>query len=131
MESKMIFSLCRLSLGFSTLFVSMTVIGSDASAQVHQSHQPLNTSEAQTWLAQSRDYQTAVNLGMEAAEQCYQQKKIDECNNLQNIQNTLSTWCAENDQTACEAYNILFDYSTHTQSNEMQNDLIDQLEPPL
>jgi hypothetical protein len=126
----MSFSLCRLSWGFSALFISMTVIGSDASAQANQPHQPINTSEAeaQTWQAQSRDYQTAVTLGMTAADQCYQQKKIDECNNLQEIQNTLSTWCAENDQTACEAYNIVFDYSTHTQANEAQNDLIDQLQ---
>jgi hypothetical protein len=125
----MIFSLCRLSWGFSTLFISMMMIGSDVSAQANQKHQSLSTSEAeaQTWQAQSRDYQTAVNLGMKAAEQCYQQKKIDECNNLQNIQNTLSTWCAENDQTACEAYNIVFDYSTHTQANEMHNDLVDQI----
>jgi hypothetical protein len=126
----MSFLLCRLSWGFSTLFISMIMIGSDASAQVHQKYQPINTSEAeaQTWQAQSRDYQTAVSLGISAADQCYQQKEIDECNNLQEIQNTLSTWCAENDQTACEAYNIVFDYSTHTQSNELQNDLVDQIQ---
>ncbi|MEY2857804.1 MAG: hypothetical protein RLZZ74_2116 [Cyanobacteriota bacterium] len=132
----MSFSLYPLSWGFSALFISMIVMGSDASAEVHQKLQsndlwlPINTSEAeaQTWQAQSRDYQTAVSLGISAADQCYQQKKIDECNNLQEIQNTLSTWCAQNDQNACEAYNIVFDYSTHTQANEAQNDLIDQLQ---
>jgi hypothetical protein len=126
----MSFSLCRLSWGFSTFFIGMIVIGSDASAQVHQKHQPINTSEAeaQTWQAQSRDYQTAVSLGISAADQCYQQKKIDECNNLQEIQNTLSTWCAENDQTSCEAYNIVTDYLMSVQSNELQNDLVDQIQ---
>jgi hypothetical protein len=116
----MSFSLYPLSWGFSTLFISMTVIGCGSSAKVHQ--------EAQTRQAQSRDYQTAVSLGMKAAEQCYQQKKIDECNNLQEIQNTLSSWCAENDQDACELYTIVVDYSISIQSNEMQNDWIDQIE---
>jgi hypothetical protein len=132
----MSFSLCRLSWGFSALLISMVVIGSDASAQAHQKSQskdlslPINTSNAeiQTWQAQSRDYQTAGSLAMSAADQCYQQKDLDECNNLQNIQNTLSTWCAQNDQNACELYKVVVDYSMSVQSNEMTNDLVEQIE---
>jgi hypothetical protein len=132
----MSFSLYPLSWGFSALFISMIVMGSDASAEVHQKLQsndlwlPINTSEAeaQTWQAQSRDYQTAGSLAMSAVDQCYQQKKLDECNKLHEIENTLSTWCAQNDQNACELYTIVVDYSMSVQSNEMQNDLIDQIQ---
>lgn len=132
----MSFSLCRLSFGFSALLISMIAIGSDASAQAHQKLQskdlslPINTSEAeaQNWQAQSRDYQTAGSLAMSAADQCYQQKDLDECNNLQEIQNTLSVWCGENDQTGCEAYQIVVDYSMSVQSNEMTNDLVEQIQ---
>jgi hypothetical protein len=106
----MSFSLCRLSWGFSALFISMTVIGSDASAQVHQE-------------AQTRDYYGAGSMGMSAADQCYKQKQIDECSNLQEIQNTLYSWCAENDQYACEIYMTLANYEMTIRSSEMLNDL--------
>lgn len=132
----MSFSQCRLSWGFSALFISIIVFGSGASAQVHQKRQPnylslpINTSEAeaQIILAQSRDYQSVFPLAKSAAEQCYEQKDLDECNNLMEIQNTLSTWCAQNDQNACELYNIVMDYSMSVQSNQMQRDLVDQIE---
>ncbi|NJL52887.1 MAG: hypothetical protein HC930_12955 [Hydrococcus sp. SU_1_0] len=133
----MSFSLCRLSWGFSALFISMMMIGSDASAQVNQKLQlndlsiPINISEAeaQNWLAQSRDYQTAGNLAMSATDQCYQEKEVDECNKLFNIESTVSTWCAENDQTACELYDIIVNYHQSVQSIEMQNEIVDQLDP--
>ncbi len=134
----MSFSLCRLSWGFSALLISISMIalGSDASAQVHQKRQPnylslpINTSEAeaQIRLTQSRDYQSVFPLAQSAAEQCYEQKDLDECNNLTEIQNTLSSWCAQNDQQACELYNIVVDYSMSVQSNQMQRDLVDQIQ---
>jgi hypothetical protein len=132
----MSFSLCRLSWGFSALFISMTVIGSDASAQVHQKLQsndlslPINTSEAkaQTRLAQTRDYVGASSMGMSAANQCYQEKEIDECDNLHQIQNTLSNWCAENDQNACELYISLVNYEMSIQSSQMLIEMSEQIQ---
>jgi hypothetical protein len=70
-------------------------------------------------------------MGISAADQCHQQKDLEECEKLTGIQNTLSTWCSQNDQYACEAYTIVVDYSMSTQSNQMQQDLIDMTEPPL
>jgi catalase len=134
----MSFSLCRLFWGFSVLLISssMVVFGSDASAQVHQKRQPnylslpINTSEAEahTWQAQSHDYQSAGSLAMSAADQCYIEKDLDECDKLREIQNTISTWCAQDDQNACELYNIVMDYSMSVQSNQMQRDMVDQIQ---
>jgi hypothetical protein len=110
----------RLFWGFSTLFISMTIIGCGSSAKVHQ--------EAQTRQAQSRDYGTAISLARSAADQCYQQKKLDECDELQGIQNTLSTWCAENDPNACKVYETVVGYSMSVQTSEMTKDLAEQIQ---
>ncbi|MGL4880869.1 MAG: hypothetical protein ACRC8K_07360 [Waterburya sp.] len=132
----MSFSLCRLSWGFSALFISMIVFSSDASAQVHQKPQPnylslpINTSEAEahTWQAQSHDYQSAGSLAISAADQCYIEKDLDECDKLHEIQNTIATWCDQDDPDACKLYTIVVDYSRRVQTIEMGNDMRDQIE---
>ncbi|MEY2831414.1 MAG: hypothetical protein RLZZ574_672 [Cyanobacteriota bacterium] len=116
----MSFSLCPLSWGFSALFISMTIIGCGSSAKVHQ--------EAQTRQAQSHDYQTAVSLAMSAADRCYEQRKLDECDRLVQMENTLSTWCSQNDQGACEVYESVIKYDLTVKSSQMQNELLDQME---
>jgi hypothetical protein len=129
-------SLHRLSWGFSALFISMIVFGSGASAQVHQKRQPnylslpIDTSEAEvdTRLAQSRDYTNAGNLAMSATDQCYEQKDLEECEKLNGIKNTLSTWCAQDDQDACKLYTIVVDYEMSVQSTQMQQELTDMIE---
>lgn len=130
----MSFSLCRLSFGFSALLISMIAIGSDASAQVHQKSQskdlslPISTSEAeaQTWLAQSRDYLGAYNMAASAIRECYEEKELDECNNLIEIQNTLLSWCnAENDQNACKVYSNILEVENATRMAELTDDMYD------
>jgi hypothetical protein len=117
----MSFSLYRLSWGFSALFISMTIIGGcGGSSKVQQ--------EAQTRQAQSHDYQTAVSLAMSAANRCYEQRKLDECDRLIEIENTLSTWCAQNDQGACEVYESVMKYDLTVKSSQMQTELLDLME---
>jgi hypothetical protein len=130
----MSFSLYRLSFGFSALFISTIALSSGASAQIYQNRQsnylslPINTSEAEahTWQAQSHDYQSAGNLAISAADQCYIEKDLDECDKLHEIQNTIATWCDQDDPDACKLYTIVVDYSRRVQTIEMGNDMRDQ-----
>jgi hypothetical protein len=111
----MSFSLRRLSWGFSALFISMMVLGSDAPAQENQKLQPNNlslsthTSEAETdnRLAQTRDhmdYGQAFDFANSAINQCYVEKDLEECEKLDKIKNALLTWCNEGDPYACKTY---------------------------
>jgi hypothetical protein len=130
----MSFSLYRLSSGFSALFISTIALSSGVSAQIYQNRQsnylslPINTSEAEahTWQAQSHDYQSAASLAISAADQCYMEKDLDECDKLREIQNTIATWCDQNDPDACKLYTIVVDYSRRVQTIEMGNDMRDQ-----
>jgi hypothetical protein len=50
-----------------------------------------------------RNYRQAFSLAQTAIDRCYQKKDLEECDRLSRIEFTLSTWCNQGDQNACEA----------------------------
>lgn len=64
-----------------------------------------------------RNYIQILNQASIAINKCYQEKNLVECERLGQIQNTLMTWCQQNDRAACSAYSAV-------QSNEHETELI-------
>jgi hypothetical protein len=50
-----------------------------------------------------RNIRQAFNLAQTAIYRCYQRKDLEECENLNQIQATLSNWCNQGDREACRA----------------------------
>ncbi|MBN3942741.1 hypothetical protein [Nostoc sp. NMS9] len=73
--------------------------------------------EAQRRAKSKRNYIQILNLATIATNKCYQEKNLVECERLGQIQNTLMTWCQQNDRAACRAYSAV-------QSNEHETELI-------
>ena len=54
-----------------------------------------------------RDYTRIISLIYDTAHECYSEKKLDECDKLDRIEQTLITWCSQKYQQACKTLGVL------------------------
>jgi hypothetical protein len=61
----------------------------------------------------------AQSLADQAIRGCHNEKKLDECDKLQQIESTLSNWCKEGDQNACGIWSSVMSSEQTASFNEM------------
>ncbi|MEH2323363.1 MAG: hypothetical protein V7K32_07280 [Nostoc sp.] len=91
----------------SALFVSVSAVDQSVSAQ---NNQP----------GSNHDYNQALVLATSAINGCYQYKRLDECDKLNQIKATLTNWCIQGDNNACELYSLVSVYETTAQLSEIR-----------
>jgi Tfp pilus assembly protein PilV len=128
--------MCKYSYLLSVLFVGIGIVSISAPSQARivdttqtnaeaateiqrQAQQNAENARRRSAQKKNHNYVQATNLAVSAADACYINKNLQECDKLNQIKNNLMNWCGQSDSTksnACETYRFVLNYENAQQA---------------
>ena len=73
---------------------------------------------------QSHDLSNALLLAQDAIDRCYENKELNQCDKVSQIQTTLSNWCSGGDEGACVTYTTVMYLEQSAASKQITDQII-------